>query len=170
VRDTRPQEFLDEQLRTMSRWFMWPACVLVLLGLVTLPVDFGAYAAGTREGVVRHSAFGDSLLPWDALERVETGCAEFPSGSPRRFTLYELVFSSGARVTALFHPTARAVDRLAELDAIFRARGLPFRRAVFRGGANVGKPVWTEGCPQALASAIGADAGRVHKLFEPTAR
>jgi hypothetical protein len=160
-----PSRFLREQPRMITRWFAWAGAVLLALGLVAWWIDLGAYAVGTDHGVERHSAFDDSVLPWSGLQRVKVGCAELSSGRP--FTIYELVFADGQTVSAMLHPTARAVERLAPLDASLRARGIPVEWRLFPGGPNAGRPTWTPGCFGQVGSAIGVDGDALARILSP---
>jgi hypothetical protein len=165
---TDPASYLRYQSRASTSLFVWPAVVFIAAGAIALPLDLGAYDVGTRTGLERHSALGDSLIQWSALTRVQFACADERQASP--FTLYELSFTGGATTSALLHPTAEAVARLSEFDSTIRASGVPVEVARYRGGTNVGKPVWTAGCPERVAAKTGADVARLKRLFSPSPR
>jgi len=162
-----PAAFLRELQRAQSRAFMWPALLFMVLGLFAVVVDFQAYAVGTRSGVDRHSLFGASSLPWSSLQSVHFGCAERTKGG-KPFTLYELQFEGGEKITALLHPTRSAIERLAELDPILRARGVPIDVAVYTGGRYAGQQIWTDGCLDALAVATGTEPHLLERIFRPS--
>jgi hypothetical protein len=153
-----PRRFLLAHRTVVARWWFVAAAVLIALGLALSWVDFAAYSLATDRGVELHSVHGESLIPWSALQRVRVGC--YPP-------LYVLEFNDGQTVDALFHPTARAVERLLPLDTSLRARGVPVEWRVYTGGTNAGKLAWQPGCFERLSTWLGVDLGTVKRVFTP---
>jgi hypothetical protein len=160
-----PRRFLVEYSRRPSRWLVWPGVALVILGGLAAPIDLAYYDLGLPAGIERHSAFVTTNVPWESIQRIEVGCAEFKNQPD---VAYDLITSGGDRIGTLLRAGHVEIERLAPLDAVLRRRGLPVGRAVFTGGIHRGEPYWTPGCVEHFAQKNGISEEEMEKLLSMT--